>query len=177
MKSEYLVTIDQQQYRVSQTNAQSFLIDENAYTVDFSQRDRNSYSLILNGQVFRIEYLEPGVSNNTESIEQIMYISVNGREYAVTIDDHRSVFLKSLVQKRITKEGSFTVYSPMPGLIVKVEIQEGDEVLSGEGLIVLEAMKMENELKAPEKGKIIAVHVKPGQAVEKGEKLVTMSKV
>jgi biotin carboxyl carrier protein len=62
----------------------------------------------------------------------------------------------------------------MPGMVVKVEVREGDSIKKGEGLVILEAMKMENELKAPVNGRISSVHVQRGAAVEKGEKLVTI---
>ena len=58
------------------------------------------------------------------------------------------------------------VMAPMPGRIVKIEVQEGDEVAVGQGLIVVEAMKMENEFKALKKGVVQKIHVQVGQAVE-----------
>jgi pyruvate carboxylase subunit B len=60
----------------------------------------------------------------------------------------------------------------MPGLVVKVLAEPGQEVAAGAGLVVLEAMKMENELKAPAAVKVLAVLAQPGQAVEKGQVLV-----
>ena len=60
----------------------------------------------------------------------------------------------------------------MPGLVVRVQAQAGDRVAAGAGLVVLEAMKMENELKAPGPARIKSVRVAPGQAVEKGQVLV-----
>ncbi|MBI3587313.1 MAG: hypothetical protein HY088_09310 [Ignavibacteriales bacterium] len=62
----------------------------------------------------------------------------------------------------------------MPGLIVKVEVVIGQEIKAGQGLIVLEAMKMENEIKALHPGKIQAIHVTPKKAVEKGETLISI---
>jgi len=62
----------------------------------------------------------------------------------------------------------------MPGKVVKVLVAVGDEVKSGQGVIVVEAMKMENELKSPKDGKVKTVAVKEGQAVEAGQSLVTL---
>ena len=62
----------------------------------------------------------------------------------------------------------------MPGKVVKVLVAVGDEVKSGQGVVVVEAMKMENELKSPKDGKVKAVAVKEGQAVEAGQSLVTL---
>jgi pyruvate carboxylase subunit B len=62
----------------------------------------------------------------------------------------------------------------MPGLIVQLRVQVGDMVSAGTGLVVMEAMKMENELRAPAAGKVRAVHVAVGAAVEKGALLVEL---
>ncbi len=61
---------------------------------------------------------------------------------------------------------------PMPGRVVRVLVQPGDEVQRGQGLVIVEAMKMENELKAPRAARISAVHVREGQGVEKGTLLL-----
>jgi biotin carboxyl carrier protein len=60
----------------------------------------------------------------------------------------------------------------MPGLVVRVEVSEGDEVGPGQGLVIVEAMKMENELRADVAARVKAVHVKPGEAVEKDQVLI-----
>ncbi len=72
------------------------------------------------------------------------------------------------------KTGASAVQSPMPGKVVKLLVAVGDEIKSGQGVVVVEAMKMENELKAPRDGKIKAIAVKEGQAVEAGQSLVSL---
>src|SRR6266853_1523136 len=71
--------------------------------------------------------------------------------------------------------GGGTVRAPMPGLVVRIEVAEGQQVDAGAGLVVVEAMKMENELRAPRPGTVQTVHVAVGQAVEKGASLVTLA--
>jgi biotin carboxyl carrier protein len=71
--------------------------------------------------------------------------------------------------------GDKTVKSPMPGRVVKVLVAKGDEVQVGQGLLVLEAMKMENEVRARAAGTVAEVHVAAGAAVEGGAKLVTLA--
>ncbi len=66
------------------------------------------------------------------------------------------------------------VKAPMPGLVVRVEVSEGQVVEVGEGLVVVEAMKMENELRASSRGVVEHIHVSAGQRVEKGAPLVTI---
>ena len=71
-------------------------------------------------------------------------------------------------------EGPSRLDAPIPGKVVKVHVNVGDEVEAGQPLVVLEAMKMENELTAEQAGKVIAVHVEPGQTVNAGEPLAEL---
>jgi biotin carboxyl carrier protein len=72
---------------------------------------------------------------------------------------------------RFTVEGRQTLTAPMPGRIVRVLVKAGDEVREGQGLVVVEAMKMENEMKSPKGGKVVEVLVSEGQTVEGNAKL------
>ena len=69
--------------------------------------------------------------------------------------------------------GEKAINAPMPGRVVKLLVGVGDEVAQGQGVIVIEAMKMENDLKAKGAGKVAEIHVKPGEAIEAGARLVT----
>jgi biotin carboxyl carrier protein len=71
-------------------------------------------------------------------------------------------------------EGKQTILSPMPGKVVKVFVKPGDAVTEGQGLVVVEAMKMENELKSPKAGTVIEVLAKEGSTVDNGTKLVVV---
>ncbi len=70
--------------------------------------------------------------------------------------------------------GPSRLEAPIPGKVVKVHVSVGDEVEAGQPLVVLEAMKMENELTAEQAGKVIAVHVEPGQIIDTGGLLVEL---
>jgi biotin carboxyl carrier protein len=72
------------------------------------------------------------------------------------------------------KRGGQSVSSPMPGKVVRVLVKPKDTVKAGQGVAVVEAMKMENELKSPRDGQVVEVRAKEGQAVEAGETLVTL---
>ena len=90
------------------------------------------------------------------------------------MQDERTRHIQSLVGAGKTQKGGGTVKAPMPGLVVKMLVEPGAAVAAGQGLVVLEAMKMENEIKASAAGVIESVAVKPGQAVEKGAALVVL---
>lgn len=86
--------------------------------------------------------------------------------------DERTRAIRDLTAQHEVHAGPPPIVAPMPGLIVRVTIQPGDSVHPGQGLVVMEAMKMENELRAHGAGKVRAVLVQPGTAVEKGALLI-----
>jgi len=90
----------------------------------------------------------------------------------VKLIDPRRVALAA--QRSREGTGPLDVRAPMPGKIVKVHVKAGDAVSAGQGLIVIEAMKMENELRAPREGTVGKVTASEGQAVEAQEVLVTL---
>jgi pyruvate carboxylase subunit B len=92
----------------------------------------------------------------------------------VEVLDERTRHIRSLVGAGKAPSGGGAVKAPMPGLVVKVLVEAGATVAAGQGLVVLEAMKMENEIKAMAPGVVDSVAVKAGQAVEKGAPLVVL---
>jgi len=100
-----------------------------------------------------------------------------GEVVEVEVLDERTRHIQSLVGAGKTPAGGGTVKAPMPGLVVKVLVEPGAAVAAGQGLVVLEAMKMENEIKAVSGGVVESVAVRPGQAVEKGAGLVMIRRV
>ena len=95
-----------------------------------------------------------------------------GDRWEVEVIDERTRHIRSLTGGSDHRRTAEVLRAPMPGLVVRVQAQAGDRVAAGAGLVVLEAMKMENELKAPGPARIKSVRVAPGQAVEKGQVLV-----
>jgi len=102
-------------------------------------------------------------------------LGVVGERVEVEALDERTREIQALAGKRPGPAGGRTVMAPMPGLVVRIEVAAGQPVAAGTGLIVVEAMKMENELRAPQPGVVATVHVEVGQAVEKGAPLVTLA--
>ena len=95
-----------------------------------------------------------------------------GETWPVTVLDERTRQLRELTGQEARSGAGGVVKAPMPGLVLRLEVEVGQRVEAGAGVAVLEAMKMENEITAPGAGTVTAVHVQPGQAVEKGAKLV-----
>ena len=98
-----------------------------------------------------------------------------GERVEVQVQDERSRGIGAVDAPAQPSGGGGTVRAPMPGLVVRIEVAEGQQVDAGTGLVVVEAMKMENELRAPRSGTVRTVHVAVGDAVEKGASLVTLA--
>jgi pyruvate carboxylase subunit B len=100
---------------------------------------------------------------------------IDGWRFDVEALDERQRAIRDLRAANAAAAGPAPVVAPMPGLIVRVHVQPGDVVEQGQPVVVMEAMKMENELRAPAAGTVKAVLVKTGAAVEKGTVLVEMA--
>ena len=98
--------------------------------------------------------------------------SPGGERWEVEVLDERAQHIRTLSGSDRGRPVSAVLKAPMPGLVLRVHVVPGQTVAQGAGLVVLEAMKMENELKAPAQGVVKAVLVSPAQAVEKGQVLV-----
>jgi biotin carboxyl carrier protein len=125
----------------------------------------NNLSLVLDGRSFdlRIE----------ERDDQLVVIHA-GRRVACTVVDEHLADLQKLAGLTDKPKGKTVVKSPMPGLVVKVLVAQGDSVEKGGRLLVIEAMKMENEVKAPCDGRVTQIHVTKGDAVTAGKELVVI---
>jgi biotin carboxyl carrier protein len=99
---------------------------------------------------------------------------VDGVRFDVEALDERSRAVRELAASTAKPAGPTPLTAPMPGMIVRVQVAEGDVVKPGQGLVVMEAMKMENELRATTAGAVRRVLVAPGTAVEKGALLLEM---
>lgn len=118
-------------------------------------------------------------------------ITVNGVAYDVTVEEKNGgvVSAPKAVEKSApaaaapvasapqtaAKEGNVAVSAPMPGKILAVKAKEGDSVKAGDVLLVLEAMKMENDIVAPQEGVVASINVKVGDSVESGAKLASLN--
>lgn len=99
---------------------------------------------------------------------------VDGYRFETEALDERTRAIRDLSAARAGPTGPAPILAPMPGLIVRVSVKVGDKVEAGQGIVVMEAMKMENELRATAAGTVRSVEVSPGTAVEKGALLVAL---
>ena len=123
--------------------------------------------LTIGEQVHRVQ-LRPGESRGRYTLW------VDGFRFEVEAMDERTRAIRELSAATAKPAGPAPLVAPMPGMIVRVNVGAGDEVRAGQGLVVMEAMKMENELRAAAEGTVKRVHVAPGTAVEKGAMLLEL---
>lgn len=101
-------------------------------------------------------------------------LDVDGTRVSAEALDERLRAIRDLSAASEAASGPAPLVAPMPGLVVRVAVAVGDEVAAGQGLVVIEAMKMENELRSPSAGVVTAVPAVPGQPVEKGAVLIEL---
>ena len=182
MANTYTVTIDESVYKIVSVSDHQVEVDGVCHNVDFVTLDGRSFSLILDGKTFLVETTEPQTggghdSNGNGELGHTVHLGVNGNHFAARVDDEHSLLVRSLFAKPQSSSGIQIIRAPMPGLISRIEVSIGDEVASGKGLLVLEAMKMENEIRSLRHGRVQSIHVKKGKPVEKGEPLVTLAEL
>ena len=156
-----------------------------AAPVDIEPAGDNRYKLTHNGKTFVVDALalEHGtvsmlVDGTSYSVEfdevgDEVQVLVRGQLTRIDVADERRLRLRAGTAA-FSVEGKQLIAAPMPGKVVKVLVKLGDEVKEGQGLVVVEAMKMENELKSPKAGKVVELPAKEGTAVEINARLVVV---
>jgi biotin carboxyl carrier protein len=99
-------------------------------------------------------------------------IHLDGERFAVNVVDERTQAIRAMTGASTAAQGPRPVRAPMPGLVVRVEVAVGESVAAGQGVVIIEAMKMENELKSDAAGIVKKILVEQGQVVEKGTVLI-----
>ncbi len=145
----------------------------------------NRYAVTLEGKTFEVDALQlpngglsllAGTASWAADFEEKndeMAVLVRGQRVRLDVADERKLRLRA-ANAAFGVEGKQTINAPMPGKVVKILVKTGDEVVEGQGLVVVEAMKMENELKSPKGGKVTEVLAKEGTAVENGAPLIVV---
>ena len=162
----FIARIGEKQSRVNVKEAGTSIydvsVDGREYKVDAHKMEPTIYSLLVNGLSFEVDV---GVNGSVYSV------FVQGESYEIDLADEkrRRVTLGDLQGSAVGRQ---VIAAPMPGKVVKILVKQGDKVKRGQGVIVVEAMKMENELKSPKDGTVGQIHVMEGQTVEASTRLL-----
>jgi biotin carboxyl carrier protein len=142
-------------------------VDGREVVVDVSEIDQGGLSLLVDRRSYTVDF-----DRRTKGLSAL----VGGQEqslWPLSVIDERQA-LSAAGRSTRAEQGPLAVTAPMPGKVVRLMVRAGDEVKAEQGLVIVEAMKMENELKSPRAGRIAEVSVKEGSAVEGGQKLCVL---
>jgi biotin carboxyl carrier protein len=152
-------------YKVEK-NADKIMINDERIDADIQQLNPSAYHIINNLRSYNAEV----ISFDREA--KIAEIKVNGTTYTVAAKDQFDILLDQLGLNALNTAKVSEIKAPMPGLVLKLFVNEGTEVKKGDNLFILEAMKMENIIKSPADVTVKTVKIKPGDKVEKGQVLL-----
>ncbi len=163
---KYITTVEGKQFLVEIIDEKHVNVDGKVYEVDFeSVNGQPVYSLIVDGKSHE------GYAARGDEDWQVL---LHGRLYPVTVEDERERRLRSAAGGGVVEAGEFHLRAPMPGLVVTIPVEEGQTIKRGQVLVILESMKMQNELKSPRDGTVGRVRVKPGETVEQKQTLLSV---
>lgn len=178
VKMRFVGVVEQQEHRI---------------TVDDNEHEDGIYTVELDGKIFRVDALTMPSEIVSALIENKSYdididdkdqssdpldgrlaVRVRGRVVRLEMLEHRRKKMKDAATALFTQSGVVHVKSPMPGKILRYLVEVGNSVEEGQGLVVVEAMKMENELQAPKAGVVKTISSSPGTAVDGGTLLMVI---
>ncbi|MCM4158168.1 acetyl-CoA carboxylase biotin carboxyl carrier protein subunit [Gramella sp. AN32] len=156
-------------YKVSVNNTFNFeFSQEEIEALDIQRISENKFHLLKDRKSFSAEVFQPDFINRKYGIR------INSNSYSVKINNELDQLIEEMGLSLGSSQQVNDIKAPMPGLILEVNVQEGDEVKQGDYLLVLEAMKMENTLTAPRDGIVKSISIGKGNTVEKGQLLIEM---
>lgn len=162
----YTCVVGENTYEIRPGSNQTVDVNGEPHRVDFQTIDEGAlYSLLIDNRSWQVL-----VERNGDEYR----VSIDGELYVVNVQDERSRKIQKALTRAAKESGEFVLKAPMPGLVRAVPLLLGQEVHKGQGLVILEAMKMENELRSPRVGVVRDIRVKPGDAVELGQALVVL---
>lgn len=161
---KYVTIIDERRFEIEVDNEGRVLINGEERDVDFLNLGGSLFSLITENKSF-----EAVIGDEEGRIDVMM----RGRLFEAQVLDERAMLLMQRRGGMVDSSGE--VHAPMPGLIVDVTAEVGQAVAKGQTVVILESMKMQNELRSPIDGVARAIHVEAGQAVDKNELLVEIA--
>jgi len=158
----YRALVDDRAFDIAIQDDQ-LVVDGEAKEYTFEVSREGYASMIVDGESLPVSVEPIG--------EDRLRVTIDGRRTEVQVKDERDLLVEEFGLGEDAGAGG-EVRAPMPGLVLDVLVEEGDEVAAEEGLLVLEAMKMENELKAPSGGVVQAIHATSDDAVDKEALLI-----
>ena len=166
---KYITTVDDKVFTIEINDDKRVIVDGVEYAVDFeSVNGQPVYSLLINGRSYEAYVSESEDENDWQ-------VLIRGDLFTASVEDEREKRLRATAGAVSSSTDEFSLKAPMPGLIVAVPVSEGQAVHKGDILVVLESMKMQNELKCLRDGAVGRIKVKAGDNVEHNQVLLTIT--
>jgi len=145
------------------------LVNGKSVICDIHQVNRSTFHILYQNRSYNAELIELNKADKTCSVR------VNAQIYTMSLTDQFDDLLHQLGMDNLTAVKVSELKAPMPGMVLKVLVSEGEEVKKGSNLLILEAMKMENIIKAPADVVVKSIKVKPSDKVEKNQVMVVFN--
>lgn len=162
----YVTFINDKKFEIEIQNDGTLLVNGEVRNVDFLTLSESLFSVLMDNKSYEV------VMDETDGQYEVL---IQGRLYTGQVLDERAQLLASKRSGAGADSGEISIKSPMPGLVVAIPVTEGQEVKKGQTLVILESMKMQNELKAPRDGIVQRISAQAGTSVEQNKLLVTMT--
>ena len=140
-----------------------------AEQLDLASTGKRAFHLLENGKSYQAELLSINKAAKTVNLR------INGQSFNVSIADAYDQLIDKMGLSVSVVHKIKEIKAPMPGLVLSIAVEPGQEIVHGDPLLILEAMKMENIIKSPGEGVVKTIHAIKGKAVEKGETLIELA--
>lgn len=175
---KFVGIVDQQEHRIivddheSTDGAYSVELDGKMYHVDAQTMPSEIVSALIENKSYDVDLDDQDQSN--DPLDGRLGVRVRGRVVRLEMLEHRRKKMKDAATAHFAHSGVLQIKSPMPGKILRYVVEEGQAVVKGQGLVVVEAMKMENELQSPKDGVVKSISSQPGATVDGGTLLLVI---
>lgn len=157
-------------FKVKIDNSLEFDLNESDINkIDLLKLSDTTFHAIIKNKSFNV------ILKKSNPPKKEFIIKVNSNNYTIKIENQLDLLIKKMGFSVHSAKKNNNIKAPMPGLILSLNVKEGQKVIEGETLLILEAMKMENSIAAPKDGIIKSVNVNSGDAVEKGALMIEMA--
>jgi biotin carboxyl carrier protein len=163
--NSYFITLNNNEYTVEFEQDGALTLNGRELLIDVRQLDERTFSILIDGT---------STTMIAEKSDDGYRLLVNGKQLTFKVESERGRLLKQFDNQRSLSHQKTEIKAPMPALVVRVEVEVGQEVKAGQGLLILEAMKMENEIKSHSAGIVKTIYATKGKPVEKGELLILL---
>jgi biotin carboxyl carrier protein len=161
----YRASVNQKKFEIVSTDS-DLIVNGKAMPWNLVQTSEGHFHILINNKSYRAEIVK------ADRIAKSFIIKINGEQYTIELKDKFDLLLEKMGMNNGGAGKINNIKAPMPGLIIDLRVRDGDKVMPGDSLLILEAMKMENLIKATAETIVKSVKVKKGDSVEKNQILI-----